>query len=147
MFMKNPSVALKFLLQTSEGTPDNPTLPTDLSVLRDERSGRLLTNPSEVIAQIEKLETTALSPDPTLPPGAPFPWLGHVRPTPTSSVPMLIGQISPAIFHGALRRTPNHKAAGPDGVPGLVLKHMPPVFHEAIHLMFQALAITGINPP
>ena len=46
-----------------------------------------------------------------------------------------------------LRRTPNHKAAGQDGVPGLVLKHMPPVFHEDIHLLFQAVAITGISPP
>ena len=43
--------------------------------------------------------------------------------------------------------SPNHKAAGPDGVPGLVLKHMPKQFHEALHLLFQALAITGITPP
>jgi hypothetical protein len=60
---------------------------------------------------------------------------------------MFIGQITPAIFHEALRRTPNHKVAGPYGVPGLVLKHMPPAFHETIHLMFQALVITGITPP
>ncbi len=65
-----------------------------------------------MIAQLETLEATALSPDPTLPPGALFPWLVHVRPTPTSSVPMLIGQITPTIFNEALRRTPNHKAAG-----------------------------------
>ena len=136
MFVKNQSVALKSILRTSEGTPDNPTLPTDLSVLRDETSRHILTTPAEVIAQLEKLETPALSPDPTLPPGAPFPWLGHVRPTPTSSVPMLIGQITPAIFHEALRRTPNHEAAGLDGIPGPVLKHMPPTFHEAIHLLF-----------
>ena len=61
---------------------------------------------------------------------------------------MLIGQITPAIFQEALRRTQNHKAAGPDGVPGIVLKHMRPAFHdEAIHLLFQAMAITGITPP
>ncbi len=60
---------------------------------------------------------------------------------------MLICQITPAIFQEAIRRTPNHKAAGPDGVPGLVLKHMSPAFHEAIHLLFQVLAITGITPP
>ncbi len=58
---------------------------------------------------------------------------------------MLIGQITPAIFHEALRRTPNHKATGPDGAPGLVLKHMPPAFHEVIHLLFQAMAIN--QPP
>ena len=147
IFVKKPSAALKSILRTSEGTPDNPTLPTDLSVLRDDTSGRLLTTPTEVIAQLEKLETKALSPDPTLPPGAPFSWLGHVRPIPTSTVPMLIGQITPAVFHEALRRTPNHKAACPNGVPGLMLKHMPPAFHEAIHLLFQAMAITGIAPP
>ena len=60
---------------------------------------------------------------------------------------MISGQITPAIMQEALRRTPNHKAAGPDGVPGLVLKHMPPAFHEALHLLFQALADTGSTPP
>ncbi len=97
IFVKKPSAALKAILRNSEGAHDNTTLPTDLSVLRDETSGRLLTTSTEVIAQLEKLETKALSPHPTLPPGAPFPWLDHVRPTPTSSVPMLIGQITPAI--------------------------------------------------
>ena len=33
MFVKKPSVALKSILQTSAGTTDNPTLPTDLSIL------------------------------------------------------------------------------------------------------------------
>ncbi len=49
---------------------------------------------------------------------------------------MIAGHITPAIMHEDLRRTPNHKAAGPDGVPGLVLKHMPPEFYEALHLLF-----------
>ena len=146
MIVNKPSVALKSILRTSEGTPDNPTLPTDLSVLRDETFG-FLTTPSEVITQLEKMETTALPPYPALPPGAPFPWLGYVRPAPTSSVPMLIGQITPAIFHEALRRTLNYKAEGPNEVPGLVLKHISPTFHETIHLLFQALAITWITLP
>ena len=60
---------------------------------------------------------------------------------------MLNGQITPVIFQESLRRTPNHKAAVPDGVPGMVLKHMPPAFYEAILLLFQAMAITGIAPP
>ena len=90
MFEKKPIAALKSIIRNSEET-NNPVRPTDLSVLRDETSGRLLTAPTEVIAQLEKLETIALSPDPTLPPGAPFPWFDHVRPTPTSSVPMKIG--------------------------------------------------------
>jgi len=60
---------------------------------------------------------------------------------------MLIGQITLAIFQEALRRAPNYKIAGHDGVPGLVLKHMPPAFHEAIHLLFQAMVIIGITPP
>jgi len=33
MFVKNPSVALKSILRTLEGTSDNPTLPTDISIL------------------------------------------------------------------------------------------------------------------
>jgi hypothetical protein len=60
---------------------------------------------------------------------------------------MLIGQITPAIFQESIRRTPNHKAASPDGVPCLVLKHMPTAFHEALQLNFQALVITEITPP
>ena len=28
-----------------------------------------------------------------------------------------------------------------------MLKHMPPAFHEATHLLFQDMAITGITPP
>jgi hypothetical protein len=60
---------------------------------------------------------------------------------------MLIGQITSAIIHEALCRTLNHKVAGSDEVPGLVLKHMPPAFYEALHLFFQVLAITGITPP
>ena len=79
--------------------------------------------------KVAALETLALSPDPTLPPGAPFPWIGYVQATPTSSVPMIAGHITPDIMHETLRSTPNHKAAGPDGVPGLVLKHMPREFH------------------
>jgi hypothetical protein len=147
IFVKKPSVALKSILRTSEGITDNVTLPTDLFILRDEKSGHILTTPVGVLTQLTQLETTTLSTDPTLSPGAPFPWLGHVRPIPTFSVPMVIDQITPAIFQEALCRTPNHKAVGPDGVPGMVLKHMPPAFHEALHLLFQALAITGITPP
>ena len=98
MFVKKPSVALKSILRTSVGTSDNPTLPTDLSILRDEKSCRLLNTPSEVLTQLTRMETIALSSDPTLPLGAPFPWLGHVRPTFTSWVPMSIGHITLAIF-------------------------------------------------
>jgi len=136
MFVKNQSLAFKSILRTSEGTPANPTLPTDLSILRDEASGHLLTTLSEVITQLTQMETTTLSADPTLPLGTLFPWIGPVRPTPTSSVPMLIGQITPSIFHEALRRTPNHKAIGQDGLSGLVIKHRPPALYEAIHLLF-----------
>ena len=55
--------------------------------------------------------------------------------------------ITPAIIQEALRHTPSHKAAGPDGVLGLVLKHMPQAFHEALHLLLQPMAITGIKTP
>jgi hypothetical protein len=54
---------------------------------------------------------------------------------------------TPNTMQKALRRTPSHKAAGPGGVLGLILKHMSPALHEAIHLLFQSMAITGITPP
>ena len=60
---------------------------------------------------------------------------------------MISGCITPAILQKTLRRTPNHKAAGLDGVPGLILKHMPFAFHEALQLIVQPMSITGITPP
>ena len=60
---------------------------------------------------------------------------------------MLIRQITTAIFQEALRCTPNHKAASLDEVLAVVLKHMPFAFHEALYILFQAFAITGITPP
>ena len=147
MFVKKPNVALKSIMRTAMGTSTPRTLPTDLSIIKDKTTELLITTLSRVVSRITELETVSLSPDPTLRPGAPFPRLGLVRPTPTSSIPMISGQIIPAILHEALRRTPNHKAAGPDGVPSMVLKHMPRQFHEALHLLFQALTIiTGITP-
>jgi hypothetical protein len=49
---------------------------------------------------------------------------------------MISGQITIDIMQEALRRTPNQKAARPDGVPIVVLKHMSPAFYEALHLLF-----------
>jgi len=131
----------------AEGDKDSPFLPTDLSIIRDKVTGFLVTSPTEVITKIAETETVALSPGPTLPPGAPFPWLDRVLPTPTSEIPMISGYIPPTIIHEALLRTLGHKAAGPDGVSGLVLKHMPPSFHETIHILFQSMVIVGITPP
>jgi hypothetical protein len=147
MFVKKPSVTLKYILRTAMGNSTQHTLPTNLSIIKDETTGLIITAPSKAVNTISEIETGALSPDPTLSPGAPFPWLGLVGPTLTASVPMISDKITTAIMHEALRRTPNHKAAGPYGVPGIVLKHMPRQFHEALHLLFQALAITGTTPP
>jgi hypothetical protein len=80
MFVKKSSVAIS-ILRAAAKKKDSPTLPTDLSVLRDEASGGLNTTPAEVITTLTHMETVALSPDPTLPPGAPFPLIGRVRPT------------------------------------------------------------------
>jgi hypothetical protein len=117
MFVKKPNIALKSLLRTAEGKTTNTTVPTDLSIIKDEATGLLITDLPEVMRKITAQETIALSLDPTLPPGASFPWGGYVRATPTSSVPMIAGHSTPAIMHEALRRTPNCKAVGPDGVP------------------------------
>jgi hypothetical protein len=51
---------------------DIPSLPTDLSVIREEATGHLITAPEEVIAKITQMETVAISPDPTLPQEPPF---------------------------------------------------------------------------
>ncbi len=110
-------MALKALLRTTTGSTTTNTLPTDLSIIKDEDTGFLITDPPEVVKKIAVLETIALSSDPTLHPCAPFPWRGYVRATPTSSVPMITGHITSAIMHEALRRTPNNKAEGPHGVP------------------------------
>jgi hypothetical protein len=53
---------------------------------------------------------------------------------------------TPAIMQEAFRRTPSYKTARPDGVPGLVFKHMLPSFRDAFHHLFQSMAITGITP-
>jgi len=101
-------MAYKSLIRTTAGNTKTNTLATDLSIIKDETMGLLITDPLEVVKQIAALETIALSPDPTLPPGAPFPWTGHVRATPASSVPMIAGHITSSIMHEPLRRTPNH---------------------------------------
>jgi hypothetical protein len=88
----------------------------------------------------------AISPDPTLPSGAPLPWRSKVAPLTPDTNPMVAGRIFPDIFQEAFRRTPNHKAVGPDGVPGLIRKHIPQEFQEAINLLLQAMAIAGITP-
>ena len=67
-------------------------------------------DPADVIAQVEKLEIKAMSPEPTLPPGAPFPWLAQVFPSQQYTIPMISGWITSAIMQEALCRTPNNKA-------------------------------------
>jgi hypothetical protein len=105
-------------------------------------------DPLEVIAQVQKLVTQKLSHDPTtLPQGVPFPWLYHISPNQQHTIPMISGCFTPTIMQEALRRTPNHKAAGPDGVPGVIVKRMPPRFHEALQLLFHTMSITEITPP
>jgi hypothetical protein len=91
MFVKKPKVALQSILRTTaEATGDNSQpLPTNLSVIRDETTGRLLVEPAEVIEKVRKLETKALSPDPSLLPGAPFPWHLHVPANQKHTIPMI----------------------------------------------------------
>jgi hypothetical protein len=73
LFIKKSSVALKSILFTTGGVTDTPSVPTDVSVVRDETTGCLITTaPEEVVDKITQMETAALSPDPALPPGGPF---------------------------------------------------------------------------
>jgi hypothetical protein len=68
MFVKKPKVALQTILRTSvaAAADHSQPLPTKIAIIRDETTGRLLVEPEEVIEQVRKLETKALSPDPTL---------------------------------------------------------------------------------
>ena len=66
-------MVLQSILRTAAEGENTQPLPMDLSILRDDDSGRLLVDPAEVIAQVQKLETHAMPHDPKLPRGAPFP--------------------------------------------------------------------------
>jgi len=112
LFIKKPKVVLNSSMRTTEEVTDTPYLPIDFSIIRDETTGRLITAPEEVITKITQMDNVALSPGPTLPPGAPFLGLGRIHPTPAASTPMISGCITPTIMQEALRRTPSHKAAG-----------------------------------
>jgi hypothetical protein len=52
LFVKDPSVALKYVLRISEGVTNTTSLPTDLSVIRGETTGRLIIAPDEVVSKI-----------------------------------------------------------------------------------------------
>ncbi len=70
LFVKKPSAAPKSILRPSEGESDTIILRTDLFILWEETTGRIITAPDEVVAKIAQMETVVLSPDPTLPPSA-----------------------------------------------------------------------------
>ena len=135
MFLKKPRVALQSILRTAAEKENIQPLPMDDSILRDDSSGLLLVVPAEVIAQVQKIETQAISPNPTPPRGAPFPWHLRVPPNHKHTTPMISGCIPSVVMQEALRRTPNPKAAGPNGVPGMILKHMPSEFDEALQVL------------
>ena len=119
MFITKPKVALQSILRTAEEKADSQQLPTNLYVIREESTGRLM-DPAEVITQVEQLEIKDMSPDPTLPPRAPFTWLALVPSSQEHTTPMISGLISPLIMQETLRRTPKNKAAGLDGVHGII---------------------------
>jgi hypothetical protein len=98
MFIKKTKVALHSIFRTTAEEDNSQPLPTYLSILRDDTTGRLLVDPAEVIAQVRKLETQTLSLDPILPHGAPFPWYLHIPPNHKHTVPMILGCVTPAIM-------------------------------------------------
>ena len=60
MFVNKSNVALNSILRAATGDKDSTTLPTDLSILRDETSGRLIATLSEVVTKLAQMETVAL---------------------------------------------------------------------------------------
>ena len=146
IFLKKPSVALKSILCATEGEQVTTSLPIEISLILDETTGRLITTPDEVVAKIVQMEIVALSPDPSLPLRAHFPWLGHVRSTPLSSLPNISSCITSAIMQEALRRTPSHKTTRPCGVPRLVLKHTPLYFTRLYTSYFHPCRLRVSHP-
>ena len=55
MLVKKPNVALKSNLCTAMWTTAQYTLPTDLSIIKDETAGLLITSPSRVVNKFEEL--------------------------------------------------------------------------------------------
>ena len=50
------------------------------------------------------------------------------------------------VYNEHLRRLPNNKAAGPDGVPNEILKIMPEAFHDAMHALLIHVGGSGKTP-
>jgi hypothetical protein len=73
-----PKVAPHPIIKTARGREEAQPLHTILSIIREKSTSRLLMDPMEIIALEEILETRAMSPDPTLSPEAPFPYLALV---------------------------------------------------------------------
>jgi hypothetical protein len=115
-------------------------------MLRDPSTNLITAEPAQLSALLERLESTALSPDHDIDNSVPFPWATNVLPLPTAEAHLVIDKLSPTIFLEALRRTLSHKDPCHDGVPGLLLKHMPYTFLAALYNLFKAMVITGITP-
>jgi hypothetical protein len=61
VFVKKPNVALNSTLRMAMGISTQHTFPTDLSIVKNEITGLLITTPSGVVNKIKELETVALS--------------------------------------------------------------------------------------
>ena len=49
---KKPKMALKSIFRIAEGIQNTNTLPMDLSIMKNEASGLLITNPPEVVKKL-----------------------------------------------------------------------------------------------
>jgi hypothetical protein len=57
MFITKPKVALHSNLHIATETEESQPILTSLLIIRDDAFGRLITDPKEVIAQVQMLET------------------------------------------------------------------------------------------
>ena len=58
----------------------------------------------------------------------------------------LVGGYTREIYDDHLRRLPNNKAAGPDGIPNEILKMMPEAFHDVMHAFLAHIGRSGKTP-
>jgi hypothetical protein len=57
IFIENAKVALQSILRATSEKEDSQPLPTNLSIIRHDITGRLVVDPMELIAQVQKLKT------------------------------------------------------------------------------------------
>ena len=99
-----------------------------------------------MIQEITRQARVTLTHAPSLDPHAPFPWAEDLPPLPRVASSMFDGHLSNHTYNTFLRNTTGNTSPGPDMAQGVILKHMPAVFHSAALALFRLKTATGVTP-